>query len=433
MIRPASLLPPATLRRDVRAQLAALVIGAALLALAIMGLERVWAQIEGERGIAPVATSTDIHVTGIEVDATGETGVEAREKAWAEARRKAWEKIGGPKMADSQIDSMVLAIVIEDEKAGPRRYVARLGVIFERARAVGYVGSAGGAIATQHSAPMLVIPVLYSGGVRQVFEVQGPWQRAWASFQAAGSPVNYVRPTGAGGESLILTAGQTGRRSRIWWRTVLNQFEAADVVVPVARLERQWPGGPVKGTFTARYGPDNRFLQTFTKSAKSEREVPLMLAEAVVQMDQIYRDALGRGLLRPDPTLNAGEAAFDAALAQLRAKLIGEQRAEVAAEERPDSETQSSAPTPSEPAPSVATVSTFTVQFASPDAAAVDSALGAVRGAPGVSSAATTSLAIGGTSVMRVTFAGDAAALAAAINGRGWSASASGNTITMTR
>ena len=404
------------------------------MALAILGVDRLLAQIEGERGIAPVATSTDIHVTGVEVDTTGETGVEAREKGWDEAKAKAWARIGGPKMSDGQLDSMVLAIVIEEEKAGPRRYVARLGVIFDRSKAVGYVGSGGGAIARQHSAPMLVIPVLYSGGVRQAFEVQGPWQRAWATFQAAGSPVNYVRPTGAGGESLILNAGQTGRRSRIWWRTVLNQFEAADVLMPVARLERQWPGGPVKGRFTARYGPDNRYLQTFEKTAESEREVPLMLAEAVVQMDRLYRDALGRGLLRPDPTLNAGEAAFDAALAQLRAKLLGEQRAEAASEE--PTERASSGDTPGatdQPAPSVATTSTFTVQFASPDAAAVDAALSAVRGAAGVSSAATTSLAIGGTSVMRVTFAGDAAALASAISARGWSASASGNTITMSR
>ena len=34
--------------------------------------------------------------------------------------------------------------------------------------------------------------------------------------------------------------------------------------MPLARIERQWPGGPVKGTFTARYGPDNRFLGEYS-------------------------------------------------------------------------------------------------------------------------------------------------------------------------
>ncbi len=63
----------------------------------------------------------------------------------------------------------------------------------------------------------------------------------------------------------------------------------------------------------------------------------------------------------------------------------------------------------------MATVTSVTVQFASPDKDAVDAALGAVRGAPGVQGASTTSLAMGGISVMRVTFKGDVSDLAAAL------------------
>src|SRR5690606_37729206 len=137
--------------------------------------------------------------------------------------------------------------------------------------------------ALSRSAPLLVLPVLHSGGVRQVFEVRNPWQRAWATFQAGASPIDYVRPVGAGGESLILTAGQAERRSRLWWRNVLDQFGAADVIIPTARLERQWPGGPVHGTFTARYGPDNRFLDSFSLTAPSEKDLPAMLDKAVLR------------------------------------------------------------------------------------------------------------------------------------------------------
>jgi hypothetical protein len=61
-----------------------------------------------------------------------------------------------------------------------------------------------------------------------------------------------------------------------------------------------------------------------------------------------------------------------------------------------------------------------TVQFPTPDAAAVDAGVGAVRRVDGVKEAVTTSLAIGGTSVMRVTFAGDIDALAAALRAQGW-------------
>ena len=409
---------------------AQLVIGlvfALVAGLAFIGPDRLVAQIEGERGIAPLANSEDIQVSGIKVDVTADTGEEARIKGWKEAQRLAWEKINGPKMSDAQIDAMVSAVVIENEQVGPHRYVATLGVIFDKTKASEFIAAAGGA--TARSAPLLVIPVLYSGGVRQVFEVRGPWQRAWANFQIAGSTIDYVRPTGAGGESLILTAGQPERRSRIWWRIVLDQFEAADVLIPVARLERQWPGGPVRGTFTARYGPDNTYLASFVLTAPSDNAVPQMLEQAIRRIDGIYRQALATGLLQPDPTLMTDQQALDRVLAELRQKLLASNDAIVPDHVAPPT---SAAPVTAT-TPSAATASTFTVQFASPDAAAVDAALAAVRGVSGVQSAATTSIAIGGTSVMRVTATGTLEALSAALQAQGWQVSGGGGTLRISR
>ena len=37
----------------------------------------VWAQVGGERGIAPVASTSDIQVSGVEVDVHADTGTEA--------------------------------------------------------------------------------------------------------------------------------------------------------------------------------------------------------------------------------------------------------------------------------------------------------------------------------------------------------------------
>jgi hypothetical protein len=409
-----------------------LVIGlsvALALALVAIGPNRLIAQIEGERGIAPLASSTDIEVRGIEVNTTGKDAQEAREAGWKEAQRKAWEQIGGPKMSDEQIDAMVSAVVIEREQIGPHRYIAKLGVLFDRAKAGGMISSAQEGMPVSRSAPMLLLPILDSGGTSQVFEVRGAWQRAWANFQTAASPIDYVRPVGAGGESLVLNAGQASRRSRLWWRTLLDQFGASDVVIPIARLEREWPGGPVKGTFTARYGPDNTYLDSFTLTAKDERGVPAMLNQALVKMDQIYAGALYQGLLRPDPTLTADQSAFYTALQALQA---------AAAKEAPDAAvavdvTKTPGASPSATPSAVAKVSTFTVQFASPDAAAVDVALGSVRGAAAVQGAATTSIAIGGTSVMRVTASGSLEELAAALRSRGWQVSVGSNALSIRR
>ncbi|HPZ47812.1 MAG TPA: heavy-metal-associated domain-containing protein [Novosphingobium sp.] len=401
--------------------MAMLALGAALL---VAGPERLIAQIEGDRGIVPIASSSDIEISGVEVNATGKDGEEARLNGWQEAARKAWAKAGGPAMSDGQLQGMVTAVVIEHEQVGPRRYIAKLSVVFDRARAGQFIGTNGGATVA-HSAPMMIIPVLYSGGTAQVYEVRGAWQKAWAEFRAGASPIDYVRPSGAAGESLLITAGQPSRRSRAWWRNVLDQFGAADVLMPVARLERQWPGGPVRGTFTARYGPDNTYLASFTLSANDEAGLEKMLADAAVRLDSIYAQALAEGKLKPDTTLNV-RPQIDPALAALIAAGQAAQ-APVAA----PSTAASAAPTP-EPTQEVK-VSTFTVQFASPDAAAVDAALGAVRSAPGVQGASTTSLAVGGTSLMRVSYAGDLATLAEALRARGWRVTVGANALSIRR
>lgn len=402
-------------------------LGVALaVALVAIGPARLVAQVEGDRGILPVATSSDVEISGITVNTTGKTGWEARLEGWKVAQKQAWLKAGGPAMPDSTIESMVTAVVIEREQIGPKRYIATLTIVFDRARAGQYIGGmATGARA--RSAPLLTIPVLYSGGVAQVYEVRGPWQQAWAQFRGGTSPIDYVRPSGAGGELLLITAGQPARRSRAWWHNVLDQFGAADVIVPEARLERQWPGGPVRGTFTARYGPDRTFLESFTLTANDEAGVTRMLADAVVRIDAAYTRALEQGLLKPDPTIRQGSG-MDPALVALVQRAQALEQAKQAGAAPTDGATPSATPTAT-----AAPASTITIQFASPDAGAVDAALAAVRGAPGVQGASTTSLAMGGTSVMRVSYAGELSALAAALRARGWQVSVGSNALSIRR
>ena len=389
----------------------------ALALLAALSL-RLLAQVEGERGIAPIASTGDFEVGGIVVETTGATAEEARLKGWQKAQTLAWDKLWietghegkAPALPESTIDSMVSAVVIEHEQMGPRRYIARLGVIFDRARTGEILGMTG---ERTRSAPLLIVPVTYSGGAATLYEVRTPWQRAWAEFQTANSGIDYVRPNGAGGESLLLTAGQIERRSRAWWRNILDQFGAADVIMPLARLERQWPGGPVKGTFTARYGPDNRFLGSFRLTAPNEASVPLMLRQAILRLDQIYAGALAAGTLSPDPTLRAEQPLDQALIDRILATI--DKTAPVTA--APSSATPTAAPAPLN---SPTAITSISVQFPTPDAASVDAGLASIRAAPGVQGPSVTSVASGGTSVMRVNFIGDADGLRAVLQARGW-------------
>ena len=396
-----------------------------------------WAQIDGERGIAPVAASRDIAVGGIEVDTRGETAQEAREAGWDEAAKLAWEKIDGPELSDSQISGLVSSIVIEREQIGPKRYIARLGVIFDRQRAESYLG---GEAEGRQSAPMLLIPVTLSAGTQTVYERRNPWQRAWAEFNPGRSRIQYVRPSGAGGDSLLVTYGQVGRRSRTWWRNVLDQFDASNVIVAIADLEYAYPGGPVTGTFTARQGPDSQVLDTFTMRADNAAALPGMLDQAVLRFDRIYQNALEAGRLKVDPTLDLGTVQVDPAIARLielgRQAQQREQREREAVRTTRDATTSDDGAITDAPInnpPPAGSVALYTVQVATPDADAYNAALANVRGASGVRAVGTRSTAIGGTSVLTVSFAGSIGELADALRSRGFTVQQGGSALTISR
>jgi hypothetical protein len=405
---------------------------AGALALAVAGAVVV-AQVSGDRGIPAIASSTDIEVHGIKVDVTGKNSVEARLEGWKEARRQAWMKLGGPEISDGQLEGLVSAIIVEQERLGPRRYIATLGVIFDRARAGGLLGGSEGAQA--HSAPMLTLPVLITGGTQTMFEVRNPWQRAWAEHQIGASAIDYVRPSGAGGESLLLTYGQTGRRSRAWWSDILDEFGAADVLIPIANLTYSWPGGPVEGHFTARYGPDSKYLGEFTLRVQRADQLPQMLEQAVVRFDALFTGALAAGVLRPDPTLRLEGVQLSPEVVALIEASRRAEAAEAAGTETVPGVTTPGTPTatPSATAEVPQALGTFTVQVATPDGAAVDAALGSVRGAAGVRSVSTSSIAIGGTSVMRVTYLGDINGLAAALRAQGWRVTVGSGAVAISR
>src|SRR3546814_6095102 len=98
---------------------------------------------------------------------------------------------GAPGLSESQLEGMISGIEIEYEQAGPNRYVATLGVMFDRARPGQVLGVTGSNVV--HSPPLLVIPVLWDGGSAVSYERIIAWQTAWARFRTVDSAIDYVR------------------------------------------------------------------------------------------------------------------------------------------------------------------------------------------------------------------------------------------------
>ena len=195
----------------------------------------------------------------------------ARYAGWRIAQRQGfralWAKMHNaplsqaPNLPDSTLDNIVSSINVESEQIGPNRYIADLGLLFDRVRAAPFLGAEGGEI--QRSAPMLLIPIMVSGGTETSVELKNAWQRPWAQFRTNQSPIDYVRVSGSGVDPLLVNAAQIDRPGRGWWRNIVDLYGAADILVAEVQLQRLYPGGPARARFVARHGPDNEIVGSF--------------------------------------------------------------------------------------------------------------------------------------------------------------------------
>jgi hypothetical protein len=351
-------------------------------------------------------TSSAYAVGGIAVDVTARNIDEARRTAWTIAQRQAWpqlwsrltgrEAAEAPRLGDGQIDAMVAGIESQGERFSDTRYIARLGVVFDRSRVVQRLG---GDINLLQSPPMLLLPLLIDGGAGNLFQRRNIWADAWARWRGNVTPIDYVLPTGGAADNLWLTMWQTNRRERSSWRQIITRFDTVDVLIAEARLTRTYPGGPIDAVFVARHGPDGLEVARFALRAPNEAALPRLLETGVGRIDAAYAAALRSGALRSDPDL-----AVDVAPIIDAEPLIGAAP--------PDDEL-------------------VQVMVITPDAATLAAAerlLGSISG-----DIAVRQLALGGTSRIEVAMPGGEAALIAALARAGWGLERVGDDLVLRR
>jgi hypothetical protein len=376
-----------------------------LIALLALG-GTVVAQLEdGDRGISPIDSSGTLEITGIHVDVGGKDAASARFAGWRIAQREGFKKLWAkehkrpvseaPNLSDSVLDGLVSSISVERENIGPNRYIADLGILFDRARAGEMLGIAG---EVRRSAPMLLVAVLVSGGTATTVELRNPWQRAWAQYRTSQSPVDYVRVSGRGVDPLLVNAAQTRRPGRGWWRNIIDLYGAADILIAEASLRRLYPGGPAYARFVARHGPDGEILGGFDLRAKDSADIPRMMSEGVQRMDDLFTRALAAGELQRDPSLNIPEPP------------------PLVEEELP---------------PALIEARTIQIQVPTPSDQTLNSAVAELRSIAGVEAAGIRAANTPGWSLLLVRYRGTPASLGGALQARGWSVTAVGGSLRM--
>jgi hypothetical protein len=378
----------------------------ALASLLLGGI--VYAQMEaGERGILPLDSAGTLEVGEIHVDVGGKDAQSARFAGWRVAQREGFKKLWAqshkrpiseaPTLADGTLDQIVASIIVQREQIGPNRYIADLGVLFDRARAGELLGIPG---VRSRSQPMLLIPITITAGTATSVELRNPWQRAWAQFRTSQTPIDYVRISGLGVDPLLLNAAQSARPGRGWWRNILDMYGAADILVAEVMIHRLYPGGPARARFIGRHGPDGEIIGGFDLSAPNSAAIPRVMEEGVRRMDQLFAEAFAAGRLRRDPTLNLPEPPPPPV------------------EEEEEREPRQAA-------------IALQVGVVAPNAATYNSAFAHLRAVPGVSGVEQVNIALGDTSYFNVTFRGDINTLRSVLASRGWGVDVVGSQLRM--
>jgi len=137
------------------------------------------------------ARAVDVYaVSGIEVDVSAESAVEAREEAIASGQREGLRRLMRrltveehfdrlPSVDGVDLDRVVRSFEVEEERVATTRYVASLRVAFVGEAVQNLLRGSGVPIVLGAAEPLLVLPVQRGDRGITIWRDDDPWRRAW--------------------------------------------------------------------------------------------------------------------------------------------------------------------------------------------------------------------------------------------------------------
>lgn len=152
--------------------------------------------------------AADIYrIDGVAVDATGDSGVAAREAALAAGQRDGLVRLMQrltspadhnrlPNVSGVPIEQYVNSFEIAQERVGPNQYIGVINVSYVAGRVRGLLSSAGIPFVTRRSDPILVAPLTVVAGRPDVWAETSPWRAAWLAGIETATVINVTLPLG---------------------------------------------------------------------------------------------------------------------------------------------------------------------------------------------------------------------------------------------
>ncbi|WP_439814196.1 DUF2066 domain-containing protein [Zavarzinia sp. CC-PAN008] len=258
--------------------------------------------VPGGRAVAQDASMT---VTGVEVDVTAATAIEARDQALLEGQTKALgqliERLTGqpaPNVGANTAAGLVQGTSVENERVSATRYAATLTVEFRRSRVESFLESQGTSFARAARKPLVIVPVLSGPGGAVLWDDPNPWRDAWNAHDSSGALLPLLVPQGDIEDLRTIQADQAAGGDEAALKALASRYGANEVLVVDARMT----GDPGQGmsVATIRLTPDGleRGSQDFGGEG-GEQALLARAVEAVARMvEEEYRS---RASKPPEP------------------------------------------------------------------------------------------------------------------------------------
>ena len=209
----------------------------------------IWLGLAGA-GVSYASTSV-FDVKNVEVDISGESTVNARDKAFAKARRMAFERLAErlltedeikalPQPDDAEISVLINNFEIVHENLAPNRYVGEFSFSFKENATRQFFEGGGYRFSDIGGKAILVLPYFQEGGPARLWSGENPWLEAWQRVDTYSEglvpvmvPLGDVQDLSSAPESTPLNYDQDALLN------MAERYKAEAVVIAIATLNTE--------------------------------------------------------------------------------------------------------------------------------------------------------------------------------------------------
>lgn len=255
---------------------------------------------------ADALTRAEIFTVSVPVDATAASANAARDAARLEGERKAFAalvdrltlgkdrgRLGAP--SDTTLNQVIIGFEVANERRSTVRYLADYTFHFRPDVVEQLLRSNGVPFAETASKPVVVLPVLETGGRPLLWDDPNPWREAWSSAKPPQGLVPMQVPLGEVEDVSAIDGAKADAGDDARLQAISANYDHADVLVTRATIRS---GGSAVDVSTTRFipgspGGEQSWVASYTAN-QGESEKDLLaraIAGTVAQVNDAWKQA----------------------------------------------------------------------------------------------------------------------------------------------